>query len=374
MSTSSAKNRHAGLSGNDAQLLSKLCYLHKAANPKITAMRKGHLWVTKARADWCKITGLSLPQYERSVCRLRRLGKIVTEQHIRYQKSITFMRPIGQECGTQVQQDCGTQVQQNCGTLIEEHETEHGLSFAIACSPPSSVSSEDSFLEEPNPMVSVADFAEFADATKKPAWEKNKNLKADLSEVMTPGMLHAVWKQCMGNIGETVGSMTGDQAGRFKFLLKECPPGSAHAVVAYAVQNWNGFKSTLEAEYGQYKVSEKPLLGIMVTHVGPLLTWWKRRMKEEQAQNAVQAAKAVSAPSLPGKASNASQAKPGGDFVGNQKVDSGNGLVVGSHEWIFEFDKDDEGLEEAKAWSMTQYGCLPANYAEASLSCAKAKP
>jgi hypothetical protein len=116
MSASTVVNRKAGLSGNDAELLAKICYLHAKADPRITVQRDGHVWLTKTQADLCKLTGLTVSQCRRSISRLRQSGRLITEQHIRYNRTITFMRPIqsAQNCAAHSEQKCAVQTEQNC--------------------------------------------------------------------------------------------------------------------------------------------------------------------------------------------------------------------------------------------------------------------
>jgi hypothetical protein len=136
-------------------------------------------------------------------------------------------------------------------------------------------------------MVTVADFAELAESTSKAKREAVKTLKADPSADETPASDHEVWRQCMGEMGEFVGPMLGKEGGMFKTIIAKCPPGAARAVVALAVKQFNSFKTTLEVDYGQYTVAEKPELTVLVRHVEKAVTWRNRRLQEDAQKAAM---------------------------------------------------------------------------------------
>ena len=95
----------------------------------------------------------------------------------------------------------------------------------------------------------AVDCAKLAEATKQAAQEKDKNPKVDPSENTKPAKLHAVWAQCMGELGEYVGPMIGVEGGMLKKFGAKCPPGTASVLIAFAVHEWKSFASVLRSEY-----------------------------------------------------------------------------------------------------------------------------
>ena len=196
-------------------------------------------------------------------------------------------------------------------------------------------------------MVSVADFAKLAEATQKAAREKNKNLKVDPSEDTKPAKLHHVWAECMGELGEYVPRMSGEEGGMLKKFIEKCPPGTARVLVAFAVREWASFASVLRQKYGVYKVSETPQLGVLVKHADALVTYWMAKEKAKAAkaaQKPVQAAKAVSALPLPPEGAKPAQQQKSGQSV-NVKDPTTDPT---SHLFKFNLCLETYGLEWAK--------------------------
>jgi hypothetical protein len=61
---------------------------------KARASFNGKRFIAKTAAEWAAETGLSLPQYNRAVRKLKDLGVIETEQHLFACRAQTFLRPI----------------------------------------------------------------------------------------------------------------------------------------------------------------------------------------------------------------------------------------------------------------------------------------
>lgn len=74
-------------------LASAILLLRLAAwTPHATIKREGHKWIAKSASEWCIETGLTMKQYLGAISSLRRLGYVVTQQHIFAGKNVTHVR------------------------------------------------------------------------------------------------------------------------------------------------------------------------------------------------------------------------------------------------------------------------------------------
>jgi hypothetical protein len=353
-----------GLSDNAAILL----YRIQLWMPKARVTKHDKLWVAKSREEWGGDAKRTPKQVKTALAELKVKGFIETAQMLFANRPILHVRLL--EGTTHAVPKGTTHAVPKGTTLIEQEElqedtTGRELSLAFARSLFSPAISKENKQEGNFGMASVADIAKLSEATKTATREKNKNLKVDTGAKETPGALHTIWAQTMGELGEHVGPMMGADGGMFKTLVAKCPPGSARVVLAFAVQNWNGFKTTLEAEYGMYKVSEKPVLPIMVKHADKLVTWWLKRQKQEAAHKAHQQASQAKAPIPPEKAHTPTGPEISGVGVGIKPLTT-KAEVFGEETWRFEFLVDEYGLERAKTeWLSAGHKTLPAKYAEA---------
>ena len=91
-----ARTRIATGDGNASALLQRIAHWM----PQATKVFGGELWTTKTALDWCADTGLTPKEYKTAIARLRRLGLVVTEQHLCGSKNVTHVRLT--EAGRQV--------------------------------------------------------------------------------------------------------------------------------------------------------------------------------------------------------------------------------------------------------------------------------
>ena len=133
--------------------------------------------------------------------------------------------------------------------ILEDHtEISTGKELAFASAQATSLPHSSSVLSPAEVESMAGDCSKLAEATKQATQEKNKNLKVDPSEDTKPAKLHAVWAQCMGELGEYVGPMIGAEGGMLKKFVEKCPPGTAKVLIAFAVHEWKSFASVLRSE------------------------------------------------------------------------------------------------------------------------------
>lgn len=391
-----------GLSDNAALLMFRIQYWM----PKAKVRKRGHTWIAKTRDEWADETGRTAKQLRTGFEELRRKGVIETAQMIFGDRPILHVRvleiedvkseagPQGQSSGSPTghSDGCPQGPSKGCppGQSLRVQQdtsikTTRSLRIAAARGIPSGEIPVDGEQEEQKEkdetednieislvnrqeqqtpyglgeirMVSVAEMAKLAEATKQAKREKNKNLPVDASKD-TPGNLHKVWRETMGELGEHVKALNGEQSGMFKALIATCPPGSAQVVLALAVREWSSFKIVLETDYGQWKVSEVPSLPVLAKHAEKAVTWWQKRLKAEKgSQKPVQALQATPAPKPPPAPAKAATPSPSS---GAQAVEP-----KGEETWRFEFLVDEFGLSAAKEhWFAAGHKALPAKYAE----------
>ena len=157
----------------------------------------------------------------------------------------------------------------------------------------------------------------------------------------------------MGELGEYVGPMIGDEGGMLKKFGAKCPPGTASVLIAFAVHEWKSFASVLRSEYGHYKVSEKPRLDVLLKHADALVTWWLKRGRQRPLRRLYRPPSAVSAPTLPGQSQNLPSSKNPGN-PSRLKTQPPTRPRIWS---CSSFAVEVKGLEYAKNWSMEKYGC-----------------
>ena len=380
LSSNAIISSDAGLEAGLDHVAAHLLFTISRVWPIADAQFNGQPFIANTMAWWQAKAKLSPKVCKARMTVLRRMGFIRTERHKFHGEPMTFLqlsaavvngklvalppghiapgRTVKVSAGTVHSGPKGTEHSVPHETELKKQEVLTGSSTgkelpvasaqALSSSPAYLVSSQG----EIEPMVSVADFAKLAEATKKAASKKNKNLLVDASEDVKPAKLHHLWAQCMGEIGQHVGPMVGEEGGKLKQFIAKCPPGTAKVLVALAVHEWDLFASVLRSKYGVYKVSDTPQIGIVLKHADALVTWWLKREKDKAAQEAVQAAKAVPAPTpTPQDAEPAQPQKSGHSAkVKDPATDPS------SHLFKFNFAIEQFGLEYAKAWSMKKHG------------------
>jgi hypothetical protein len=100
--------------------------------------------------------------------------------------------------------------------LEDQTKISTGKELAFASAQATSLPHSSSVQSQAEVESMAVDCAKLAEATKQATQEKNKNPKVDPSENTKPAKLHAVWAQCMGELGEYVGPMIGVEGGMLK--------------------------------------------------------------------------------------------------------------------------------------------------------------
>jgi hypothetical protein len=246
--------------------------------PKAKIHRSGVYWVAKSAKTWQEETGLSKKQYETALCLLKRLGLVVSEQHLFGGRNITFLRLTERWAevtkGEPELPQEGEPEFSHMGEPLIQGDT--SKSYVKELSNDSSRRVRETGASEGGPEV-VATNKEGGSMTTVKELMDGATWKKPISRPMDgiPALV-SVWQEHMA---ETYGgyqpAFTGKQTGQMKLFQKACPPGQCALVLDKVLKNWSDFVVDVKAAADLKSVPSQPNLDFLLKYVSNALQFVK---------------------------------------------------------------------------------------------------
>ena len=254
--------------------------------PKAKITIGGHRWVANSAAQWCAQAKLSPQQYKDAIARLRRLGLVITEQHLFGRRNITHVRltcrgmaivapetPADKGLETPAQKGLETPLEKGLETPLNRTGSIYyelpqvALHGVLAHAVPGTgkdkkrIPGEKEGQMHPRKPYTTKDIP--AGGSPKPGKAVTKLHQPD-----KVSSLEAVWKQTLAEVTEGwVVGLTIKQKGQLKHFMQACPPGTATDVLRNVLQDWVTFALEAQADGGIKSSPDQPEVGFLLKYV-----------------------------------------------------------------------------------------------------------